>query len=89
MLLLDPSERVYTVRSVRVVCSARCAEQHDSREIAVRFAFAGVGDVLDCAERLIPAHDWDRDTVDRFASILAALHARRRGRREHVQRRRR
>jgi hypothetical protein len=80
VLVLDPTERVYTVRSVRVVCCARCAERDDSFDVAVRFAFASVGDVFDYAEKVIPAHDWDRDTIDRLSSVLAALHARRKAR---------
>lgn len=80
VLVLDPSEPVYTVTSVRVVCCERCAENDASYDVAVRFAFGGVGDVFDYAERVIPAHDWDRDTIDRLSSVLAALHARRKAR---------
>lgn len=78
VLVLEPAERVYSVRSVRVVCGTRCAERDTSFDVAVRFAFAAVGDVFDYAERVIPAHDWERDTVDRLSAVLAALHARRR-----------
>ena len=48
--------------------------RREEDEIALVFHFAALGDVFDYAERIIPAHDWERGTIHRLSQILTALH---------------
>ena len=74
MLVIDPRERVKTVRHVHVACGAPCMPSKDDSDIAVVFHFSALVDVFDYAERIIPAHDWERGTIHRLSRILTALH---------------
>lgn len=78
ILVLLRDVRVKTVRSVRVACGT-CEPPPASAEhpaSVARFAFAELGDVFDFAERVIPAHDWERGTVQQLSRVLVALHQR-------------
>lgn len=76
ILVLMPDTSVKTVRGVRIAC-ATCgpssAGLEDPGSVAT-FTFAELGDVFDFADRIIPAHDWERGTVQRLSRVLVALH---------------
>lgn len=76
VLLADAS--VKTVRNVRVscgTCGPSSAPVEDPSSVAT-FTFQELGDVFDFADRIIPAHDWERGTVQRLSRILVAIHQR-------------
>lgn len=76
VLVLMPDAPVKTVRTVRVSCRT-CGPASGGVEApgtVTTFTFAELGDVFDFAERIIPAHDWERGTVQRLSRVLVALH---------------
>lgn len=75
VLVVQADIAVKTVRSVRVSCGPACVPAEDPGSVA-SFTFAELGDVFDFADRIIPAHDWERGTVQRLSRILVALHQR-------------
>lgn len=77
VLVVESEPRVKTVRRVQISCGRACEAASSLESETVLYEFKELGDVLDCADRIIAAHDWERGTVQRLSRVLAALHQRR------------
>jgi len=77
VLVVQHEPRGKTVRRVHVSCGPACTAQSSAESEAVLYRFEELDDVLDSADRIIAAHDWERGTVQRLSRVLAAVHQRR------------
>lgn len=77
VLVIDPEDRVRTVRGVRLACKDACLPVPTAHELSV-VPLAQLGDVFDYADRVIGEHDWERGTINRLSQILTLVHRQRR-----------